>query len=148
MSSQLDGQWMTDLYGLPPAFDRDQAAVVLDTVRRTCVEGHQFGAVNFADRTGRATTSGEGKPGWNYNPHAFFVPENIMLGAMYITAGDRNGGLQIAQRCWENLTRNGLNWDQPNLLDASTGLAIYGNDYYQNLIVWTLPATPRWNHAR
>jgi uncharacterized protein (DUF608 family) len=141
MSSQLDGQWMTDLYGLPPAFDRQQAATALETVRHTCVDGHPFGVVNFADRTGRATTSGEGKPGWNYNPHAFFVPENLMLAAQFIAAGDRQTGLAIAERCWANLTRNGLTWDQPNLLDASTGQPIYGNDYYQNLIVWTLPAT-------
>jgi uncharacterized protein (DUF608 family) len=140
MSNQLDGEWMARLAGQAGVFDQSRVSTVLDTVRRTCVEGHLFGAVNFADHAGRATTSGEGKPGWNYNPHAYFVPENIMLAATYFYAGHASNGWRIAETCWENLDRHGLTWDQPNLLSAETGEPIYGNDYYQNMIIWTLPA--------
>lgn len=140
MANQLDGQWMALLGGLPDVFAPERIPVVLDTIERTCVQGHPYGAVNFADVTGRATTSGEGRPGWNYNPHAYFVPENIMLAASFLYAGRRERGMEIAWRCWANLTEHGLTWDQPNLLNAATGEAIYGNDYYQNMIIWTLPA--------
>ncbi|HEY8619257.1 MAG TPA: GH116 family glycosyl hydrolase [Dermatophilaceae bacterium] len=140
MANQLDGQWMVRLAGLESVFDPARMEIVLDTVERTCIRGHAFGAVNFADDAGRATTSGEGRPGWNYNPNAYFVPENIMLAATYLYAGRDDLGMEIARRCWMNLVDAGLLWDQPNLLNAKTGEAIYGNDYYQNMIIWSLPA--------
>jgi hypothetical protein len=31
-------------------------------------------------------------------------------------------------------------YDMPNVIDGRTGKATYGNDYYQNLILWCLPA--------
>lgn len=139
MANQLDGLWMSRMAGLPDVFDTERAMTVLETVRRTCVEPHPHGAVNFADLTGRATTSGEGRPGWNYNPYAFFVPETIMLAATYLYAGHTELGLDLARRCWTNLCTRGLLWDQPNLLNAATGEPIYGNDYYQNMIIWALP---------
>jgi non-lysosomal glucosylceramidase len=138
MANQLDGQWMARMAGLSDVFDGERAERVLDTVRRTCIEPHPYGAVNFADLSGRATTSGEGKPGWNYNPYAFFVPETVMLAATYLYAGQTEVGLDLARRCWTNLCEQGLLWDQPNLLNAATGEPIYGNDYYQNMIIWAL----------
>jgi hypothetical protein len=34
----------------------------------------------------------------------------------------------------------GHTWTQPNIVNGATGERIYGSDYYQNLMLWTLPA--------
>ena len=33
-------------------------------------------------------------------------------------------------------------WDMAILYRTDTGLRMYGNDYYQNLVVWAVPAAP------
>jgi non-lysosomal glucosylceramidase len=140
MANQLDGEWMARLAGLPHVFDPQRARQALETIRRTCVAATPYGAVNFTDPAGRPATSGEGMPGWNYNPYAYFPPEALMLGMTYMYAGERELGLEICRRCWENLTARSLTWDMPNIIHGGTGESIYGSDYYQDMILWTVPA--------
>jgi hypothetical protein len=52
-------------------------------------------------------------------------------------------GLELAGRCWENIVcKQRLTWDQPNIFrgDLDTGERTFGNDYYQNMMLWSLPA--------
>lgn len=140
MTNQLDGDWQMYLAGLPPVFDPERAAIVLETVKETCVAPTPYGAVNFSTRDGRPTTSGEGSPGWNYNPYAFFPPEVVMLGMTYMYTGQREFGLELCRRCWAVIVQGGYGWDMPNLVNGKTGERLYGGDYYQNMMLWSLPA--------
>jgi uncharacterized protein (DUF608 family) len=140
MSNQLDGEWQMYLAGLPGVFRADRVKVALETIKRTCVPPTPYGAVNFATKEGRPTTSGEGNPGWNYDPYAFFAPEVLMLGMTYLYNGQGELGLELCRRCWANIAENGMSWDMPNLIRGNTGERIYGGDYYQDMMLWTVPA--------
>jgi len=140
MANQLDGEWQMLLAGLPGVFRRDRVKTTLETVKRTCIAATPYGAVNFTDPTGRPTTSGEGSPGWDYDPYAFFPPEVLMLGSHYMYEGEREFGLELCRRCWADIVKTGLAWDQPNIIKGDTGGRVYGGDYYQNMILWTVPA--------
>ncbi len=140
MANQLDGEWMVRLSNLPSVFRPDRIKKTLDTVKRTAVAATPYGAVNFTSPEGRPTTSGEGNPGWDYHPYAFFPPEVLMLGATFMYTGDKALGIELCRRCWENIARNGLTWDQPNIVQGDTGERMYGGDYYQNMLLWTIPA--------
>lgn len=135
MANQLDGEWMARLAGLGPLLAPDRVREALSTVNRTCVAATPFGAVNFARRDGRPEANGG-----LYHPYAMFPPEVVMLGATYMYLGQRELGMDLCRRCWENIVRQGRTWDQPNIVRGDTGEVVYGGDYYQNLILWSLPA--------
>ena len=64
-----------------------------------------------------------------------------MLAMTYIYAGDREFGLDLAKRGMENvICRQRAGWDWTILYDGTTGTRIYGNDYYQDLVLWSMPA--------
>ena len=66
-----------------------------------------------------------------------------MLAMTYIYHGQKDFGLELAKRCWDNITcQHGYTWDQPNFFqgDKDTGRRVFGNDYYQNMMLWSLPA--------
>jgi hypothetical protein len=75
-----------------------------------------------------------------YGPFTIFVSEQLMLAMTYIYAGEREFGLDQAYRCFHNLMAKGYTWDQPCVIEAKTGNRIAGFDYYQNLMLWSLPA--------
>ncbi|MEX2172129.1 MAG: GH116 family glycosyl-hydrolase [Pirellulales bacterium] len=129
MSSQLDGQWMVDLQGLEPVFRRDRIKTALDTIQRTC----------FVER-GLAGFAEPGK-GPDLARYGTFPPEVNIVAMTYMYHGNRDLGLEIARRNMDNIIRvQGLGWDMPNLIRCDTGARTYGADYYQNMVLWGLPA--------
>jgi hypothetical protein len=104
--------------------------------------------VNFADLNGRPTISGEGGPGWNYDPYAYFPPEVLMLGMLYMYEGEKEFGLELCHRPWENIIKRGLPWDQPNIIKGDTGERVYGGDYYQNMMLWAVPVALKGQDLR
>ncbi|MCC6492776.1 MAG: hypothetical protein IT424_07130 [Pirellulales bacterium] len=130
MSSQLDGQWMADFHGQEPVFRNDRIAAALETVKDTCLV--DMGVAGFAE---------PGK-GPDLERYGTFPPEVIIVAMTYIYRGDRELGLEIARRSTDNIVRvQGLGWDLPNLIRCDTGARTYGADYYQNMILWGLPAS-------
>jgi non-lysosomal glucosylceramidase len=129
MSSQLDGQWMVDLHGMPAIFRQDRIEATLATIADTCLV--DMGVAGFAE---------PGK-GPDLERYGTFPPEVIIVAMTYIYQGQRDLGLEIARRSMDNMIRvQGLGWDMPNLIRCDTGARTYGADYYQNMILWGLPA--------
>lgn len=129
MSSQLDGQWMVDLHDLPPVFQQDRIQTALATIAETCLV--DMGLAGFAE---------PGK-GPDLERYGTFPPEVLIVAMTYMYQGQRELGLEIARRCMDNMIRvQGLGWDMPNLIRCDTGARTYGADYYQNMILWGLPA--------
>jgi uncharacterized protein (DUF608 family) len=129
MSSQLDGQWMVDLHGLPPVFRKDRIDAALDTIAKTCLV--DMGVAGFAE---------PGK-GADLSRYGTFPPEVNIVAMTYMYHGRRELGLEIARRNMDNIIRvQGLGWDLPNLIRCDTGARTYGADYYQNMVLWALPA--------
>ena len=64
-----------------------------------------------------------------------------MLAMTYLYAGEADFGLDLARRHWEALClKQGHPWDLPNIVRGDTGERVFGTDYYQNMILWAVPA--------
>ncbi|MBI4607119.1 MAG: hypothetical protein HY721_34580 [Planctomycetes bacterium] len=134
---QLDGEWVTDHHGLPSALPEDRVRKALDTVRRTNVALSAHGAVNYAHADGTPARVG------GYGTYSYFPPEALMLAMNFLYEGQRDFGLELARKVWRNIVcRHGYTWDMPNIFrgDADTGERTYGSDYYQDLMLWSMPA--------
>lgn len=129
MSSQLDGQWMVDLHGSQAVFSVNRIQAVLNTIRKTCYVDR--GLAGFADA----------ETGPDLARYGTFPPEVNIVAMTYMYNGHPELGLEIARRNMDNIIRQqGLGWDMPNLIRCDTGARTYGADYYQNMVLWGLPA--------
>ena len=134
---QLDGEWVADYHGLPGVFRKDRVRRTLETIARANVALSKTGAVNYARPDGGPAPVG------GYGTYSYFPPEVLMLAMNYMYEGRRDFGLDLARRAWENIVcRWGYTWDMPNIMrgDKDTGERTYGHDYYQDMMLWALPA--------
>ena len=66
-----------------------------------------------------------------------------MLAMTFMYEGQQEFGLGLLRRCLESMTCEwGYTWDAPNTVrgEADTGQRAFGADYYQNMMLWGLPA--------
>jgi uncharacterized protein (DUF608 family) len=149
MAYQLDGEWAALYAGLPGVFQNDRIKIALETVRRCNIAlTPEVGAANFTHPNG--SPCGNDKDGapqlkdktiGAYGAYAMFSVELLILAMTYMYAGEVDFGLDLARRHWENLVcRQGLTWDQPNIVRGDTGERVYGTDYSMNMMLWALPA--------
>ncbi len=132
---QLDGEWMTRYHGLPGVFARERVPATLKTIETVNMALNKFGAANFAHPDGKPVES------VTYGTYGYFVPEVYMLAATYIYNGQHELGLRLLRSSLEAMAvKFGNLWVQPNVVSGDTGARIYGSDYYQNMILWSLPA--------
>jgi len=134
---QLDGEWITRHHGLASALPEERVKRTLETIKRCNVAVTKYGAVNYANPDG---TAAQVK---GYGAYSYFPPEALMLAMTYMYAGEREFGLKLAYRVWHNLVcSQGYTWDLPNIMrgDIDSGERTFGNDYYQDLMLWSLPA--------
>ena len=140
-SCQLDGDWTNRFHGLPSVFRPDRAKLTLRTIREKNAQLSPYGTVFYANADGSPWFS---QPGFfeesGYGPYAYFVGEQLILAMTYIYAGETDFGVEQARRCLFNLIEKGYTWNQPCIVEASTGERISGYDYYQNMMLWSLPA--------
>jgi uncharacterized protein (DUF608 family) len=133
---QLDGQWMAHFHGVPGVFPAERVATTLQTLRDINCRLSQSGALNYANADGTAAKVG------GYGTYGVFQPELFMLASTYMYEGHREFGLALLKKCLTNLVKWGYVWDAPNLTrgDMDTGQRAFGADYYQNMMLWALPA--------
>jgi len=136
---QLDGQWIADWHGVPDVFPPERVATTLDTLRKINCALSQSGAVNYANPDGTPAKVG------GYGTFSYFTPELYMLAMAFMYGGQREFGLELLRRCLANLVRWGYWWDAPNTFwgDVDTGQRAFGADYYQNMMLWAVPAALR-----
>lgn len=139
MGYQMDGEWAARFHGVRGVFQQDRVEMALETIKRCNVPLAICGAVSFARPDGSALTP-DAKVA-EYGPHAMFPPEVLILAMNYLYDGDREFGLELARRSLDNIVRRQRHpWDQPNMVRGDTGERIFGTDYYQNMMLWALPA--------
>jgi uncharacterized protein (DUF608 family) len=134
---QMDGEWVTDHHGLPSALPEERVKKTLETIKRCNVAVTKYGAVNYANSDG---TPAQVK---GYGTYSYFPPEALMLAMNYMYEGQKEFGLNLAYKVWHNLVcLQGYTWDMPNIMrgDVDTGERTFGNDYYQDMMLWSLPA--------
>ena len=140
MGYQLDGQWAAEYHGLPGVFRPDRVKATLETIRRFNVAlTPDVGAANFTRPDGSPLSLDSDVA--YYGQYTFFAPELVVLAMTYAYADDREFGVELARRLWANIVlRHNHAWDLPNNVRGDTGERIYGTDYYQDMMLWALPA--------
>ncbi len=134
---QLDGEWIVDAHGVPGIFPKDKINITLETIRKANCALSQTGAANYANPDGSAAKVG------GYGTFGYFPPELMMLAMTYMYEGQKDFGLDLLHRCMENIScKWGYTWDFPNTVrgDMDTGQRHFGADYYQNMMLWFVPA--------
>ena len=134
---QLDGQWVTDWHGVAGVFPQARVTKTLQTLAATNCALSQSGAVNYATPDGAPAKVG------GYGTFSYFPPELFMLAMTFMYNGQQEFGRDLLQRCLHNIScRWGYTWDAPNTVrgDADTGERAFGADYYQNMMLWAVPA--------
>lgn len=137
---QLDGQWVAALNGLPDVFDSDRIRETLKTIKNSNIQLTRYGAVNFANADGTLVSPDQEFLHLGYQPYDFYPPEVMILGMTYMYEGEVEFGTELIRRCVENIVlEQRRSWDAPNIINGITGKAKFGNDYYQNMILWVVP---------
>ena len=126
MSCQLDGEWAARFHGLPGVFRNDRVKTTLQTIKRCNIHiTPQVGAATFARPDG--TPLDPKTKVAAYGSYAIVPPEVLVLAMNYILNGEKEFGLDLARRHWENLVcRQRLAWDLPNVVRGDTERAPSG----------------------
>jgi uncharacterized protein (DUF608 family) len=126
----LDGQWANRFHRLEGVFRTDRVKKALATVKRSCLV-ENGGAVSFADADGTPQLVSYG----------IFPPETYILGMTFMYEEDKETGLEIVRRSMYNMViRHRHPWDLTNMIRCDTGERTFGTDYYQNMMLWAVPA--------
>jgi len=65
----------------------------------------------------------------------------MILSMTYIYEGEMEYGTEMLRKAMKNMVcDHGHPWDLPNMILGSTGERHFGTDYYQNLMLWAVPA--------
>jgi hypothetical protein len=138
MGYALDGEWMARQHGLPGVFRPDRVVTTLETIARTCFTEH--GALIWASPRGGPPSPQEMNPSY-FTAAGIHIPSTLMLAMSYLYEARVEQGLEIARRAMHALCcRNRSVWDTFIFLSGETGGKVYGNDYYQNMVLWSLPS--------
>lgn len=134
---QLDGEWIADTHGVDAVFPQKRVRTTLETLRDTNIALSQSGATNYANPDGTPAKVG------GYGTYSYFPPELMMLSMNYMYEGQKEFGTELLKRCMENIVCTwGYTWDAPNIMrgDQDTGQRHFGADYYQDMMLWSVPA--------
>jgi uncharacterized protein (DUF608 family) len=136
---QLDGEWISDWHGLPQntVFPTNRVLATLDTIKNINCKLSESAAVNYANPDGTPAKVG------GYGPYSYFPPEAMMLAMNYMYEGQKDFGMDLLHRTMKNIVcKWGYTWDAPNIMrgDKDTGERTFGSDYYQDMMLWAVPA--------
>jgi len=137
MSYVFDGEWMALSHGLPGVFQAERVETMLKTIEDTALAVSGFGASTFAAPSGDFDTS-EWSPGY-WGTKGVHPPGTFMLAMTYMYKGQLDTGMGLAERTVGEILKRGWYWDWPVCIDGE-GHERIGADYYQNLMLWAVPA--------
>jgi uncharacterized protein (DUF608 family) len=139
MGCQLDGEWLAQFHGLPGVFRPDRVKTTLETIAKANADPQRcpYGMRVFANADGS-----KAKGSFAYWGDAgTFSSEGFMLGMTYLYNGQRAFGEDVIRRTLDYvMVRNGYTWDFPLVWEVDSGKRVYGSDYYQNMMLWSVPA--------
>ena len=146
LGNQLMAQWCAKITGLDDILPADQVQSALGAVKRLNMGATKHGLVNGVNPDGARYVS---KPDPERFPDILpnndhstqvFVGENLCGAMNFIYHGQTETGLEIARRIYEAVALTSRTpWKQHCLIDADSGLPVWGEDYYSNMVIWALP---------
>ena len=137
MGYQLDGEWMALFHGLPGVFRQDRVDTTLDTLMKTCGAVTDAGLATFAAPEGVEIDPEVWDPGY-WGTRGVHPPGTMMAAMVYLYRGRRDEGLELVRRSVETIMRRDWYWDWPVCIEGTEPRI--GADYYQNLMLWSVPA--------
>ncbi len=146
LGNQLMAQWCVKIAGLADILPAERVQSALGAIQRLNMAATEHGLVNGVDPDGERYVS---KPDPEKFPDILpnndhstqvFVGENLCAAMNFIYHGQAETGLEIARRIYEAVAlRSRTPWKQHCLIDADSGLPVWGEDYYSNMVIWALP---------
>lgn len=153
MAYALDGEWAAQFHGLAGVFNARRVEKMLQTIRKFNVKlTPDIGAANFCRPDGSPLSKKNEAEDENinqetkadvahYGAYTMFSAEVVVLGMTYMLSGERDFGLEMVRKHWENLLCIQRHpWDFPNMMRGDNGERLFGTDYYQCMMLWALPA--------
>ena len=149
LSCLLDGEWIARFHGLPGVFRPDRVKTTLSTIAKVSGDAKHspYGLRLFSNTNGSpargSKVDANGRPAeGNFSlwTGTLFSPEGFMLGMTYIYNGQQEFGEDIMRRMMTYVVQKGYTWEFPIVWDPATGRHTFGSDYYQNMIMWSVPA--------
>jgi uncharacterized protein (DUF608 family) len=142
-------QWCVKVAGLADVLPSTQVDSALHAVARLNMQSTIHGLVNGATATGQRYDSRDRTktsifevtidPETDFAKQ-IFVGENLCAAMTFIYHGQRETGLEIARRIYAAVAITSRSpWNQWCLINAETGLPVWGEDYYSNMVMWALP---------
>jgi uncharacterized protein (DUF608 family) len=138
LGNQLMAQWCVKVLGLPDLLPEENVQLALATVSRLNMAATAYGLVNGVTPDGARFDAGWPQEG-DHARHTF-VGENLCAAETFVYHGHVDVGLEIARRIYEAIVlKTRSPWNQRCLISSETGLPVWGDDYYSNLVIWSLP---------
>ncbi|MBI3252408.1 MAG: hypothetical protein HYZ52_03705 [Candidatus Omnitrophica bacterium] len=132
--SQLNGQWAADLLGLGPIADPKKIQTALRWILKNNGRFSRFGLVNSVTRGGRIDVSNNHSKNIWVGMNCAFVSLGILRDLPLTDL------LKPLRRMWDNVTWVRKSpWNQPDMIDARTGRYLFGDFYYRNMAIWSVP---------
>lgn len=138
LGNQLMAQWCVRIAGLPDVLPDNKVRSALRTIERLNIAATAYGLVNGVTPDGHRFDAGHG--GENDHAKQTFVGESLCAAMTFIYYEQDDLGLEIARRLYEAIAlKTRSPWNQRCLINAETGLPVWGEDYYSNMVIWALP---------
>jgi uncharacterized protein (DUF608 family) len=138
LANQLMAQWCTRLAGLEDVLPRERVHAALGKVAALNLKATSYGLINGVTPDGKPFDT-RVHPGGDFGMN-IFVGENLCAAMTFMYEGQRDTGLEIARRLYEVMAvKTRSPWNQRCLLNGKTGLPLWGDDYYSNLLMCALP---------
>ena len=148
LANQLMAQWCARIAGVPDVLPAPHVETALHSIARLNMQATVHGLVNgvtpdgqrYYSRDKRKTIFEQQADEDNDFAKQIFVAENMCAAMTFLYHGDTTTGLQIAQRIYEAIACGSCTpWKQYCLIDADRGFPVWGEDYYSNMVVWSIP---------
>lgn len=137
LANQLMAVWCNRVMGLESPLENTKVESALSEIVRLNMESTQFGLVNGVTPEGERYVTQS-----NPDDHGaqIFVGENLCAAMTFIFENQETVGVTIAKRLYDALfIKTKSPWNQRCLISAETGLPVWGDDYYSNMVIWALP---------
>lgn len=132
--SQLMGAWYCHMLGLGYIVSRDKLRSSLENIFSLNAKASKFGAPNALN-----PLTGAPDEACLHSQH-IWIGINYAFCALAIYEGFAKEALALAKKAWENISlRQNNPWNQPDMINTSTGAFMFGDHYMRNMVIWAIP---------
>ena len=145
LANQLMAEWCTRIAGLSSVLAPEHIDSALNSISSLNRAATAFGLVNGVNPDG--TPHVAGGEGENDHSRQIFFGESLCAAMTFLYHGQTEIGLDIAQKLVSALFVTARSpWNQTCLIHTETGLPVWGDDYYSNMVIWAVPMAISGQH--